>query len=152
MVLPPEMIQGLVEHGIPFLERMNLKVLEVRPGYVKLFAPLKGNENHVGGVYAGAQFTLAEIPGGALCLAGFDSTKYYPIIKEMNLKFLRPALTDLIIETSISETEANELAHSVEKTGKAEFILEGAVKDTSGQTVAVSRSIYQIRSRKMDGV
>ena len=82
MEFTQETVKDLVEKKIAFVERMGLKVLELMPGSVKLMAPLRGNENHIGSMYAGALFTLAEIPGGALVLITFDPTKCYPLIKE----------------------------------------------------------------------
>jgi len=144
--LPTDIVKELIERKVAFLEHMKLKALELRPGYVKLFAPLGGNENHIGGVYAGAIFTLAEIPGGALFYTSFDETKFYPLVKEMLIQFLRPARTDVSIEISLSEEEIRRVAAEAEENGKGEFILSGEVKDISGQVVALSRGVYQIRS------
>ncbi|MBI5252546.1 MAG: YiiD C-terminal domain-containing protein [Desulfomonile tiedjei] len=146
MILSPELVKELVEKKVAFVERMRLSAVEMRPCYAKLAAPLKGNENHVGGMYAGALFTLAEMPGGALFLTTFDMTKYYPIVKEMNVQFRRPALSDCTVEVSISESEADRIRDEADKNGKAEFILEAEIKDQSGEVVARSRGIYQIRA------
>ena len=146
MSLPTEIVKVLVEKKVAFLERMKLQALELAPGYVKLFTPLKGNENHIGGVYAGAIFTLAEIPGGALFYTSFDETKFYPVVKEMTIQFLRPANTDLSIEISLSEAEIERIAVEAAEKGKSEFILTGEIKDLDGQVVALSRGVYQIRS------
>lgn len=63
--------------------------------------PGAGNENHIGSMYAGALFTLAEIPGGALFLTSFDSARFYPIVKEMTLRFRRPAKGDIRVEARL---------------------------------------------------
>jgi thioesterase domain-containing protein len=141
-----DVIRDTVENRILFLARMNLKVLDLKPGHVKLWAPLSGNENHVGGVYAGALFTLAEIPGGVLCLTTFDASRYYPIVKEMTIRFVRPARTDVTIESTMSELEAQRIKTEADKNGKAEFVLEGKIKDQNGEVVAVSNGIYQVRT------
>jgi thioesterase domain-containing protein len=141
-----ETMRELVEKKIAFVERMGLKVLDLRPRYVKLLAPLRGNENHIGTMYAGALFTLAEIPGGALVLATFDITKCYPVIKELTINFLKPAASDITIEISLSEVEVARLTSEVSHKGKADFVLQGELKDGSGTVVAVSRGLYQIRS------
>lgn len=145
MSLPMGVVKELIENKVAFLERMKLQALELRPGYVKLFAPLLGNENHIGGVYAGALFTLAEIPGGALFYTSFDETRYFPVVKEMLITFLRPARTDVYIEISLSEQELNRITAEAEDKGKADFILLGEIKDTAGHIVARSRGVYQIR-------
>ena len=41
MEFTPETVTELVEKKIAFVERMGLKVLELRPGSVKLMAPLE---------------------------------------------------------------------------------------------------------------
>ncbi|MDA8407369.1 MAG: YiiD C-terminal domain-containing protein [Deltaproteobacteria bacterium] len=146
MTLPANVIKELIEKKIVFLERMKLKALELRPGYVKLLAPLAGNENHIGGVYAGAMFTLAEIPGGALFYTSFDETRFYPLIKEMAIQFLKPATTDVLVEASLSKEEIRRVRSEMDEKGKSEFILSGEVKDMSGRVVARSRGVYQIRS------
>lgn len=146
MVLSPELVREVVEKKVAFVERMRLAALELKPCYAKLAAPLEGNENHVGGMYAGALFTLAEMPGGALFLTTFDTTKYYPIVKEMSIQYRRPALSDCTVEVSISESEAERIREEADKTGKAEFVLEAEIKDKDGEVVARTRGIYQIRA------
>ncbi len=146
MVLTPEAVKGLVENKIAFVERMGLKVLELTSGYVKLMAPLSGNENHIGSMYAGALFTLAEMPGGALILTTFDPTKCYPIVKELTIKFLHPAQSDVTIEMSLSQEEAHRIVDEISDNGKADFNLHGELKDESGTIVATSLGLYQLRA------
>lgn len=146
MGLTPEAVKELVETRIAFLERMGLKVLKLSPGYVKLMAPLHGNENHVGSIYAGALFTIAEIPGGALFLITFDFSRYYPLVTEMNIQFVRPARTDVTIESSISQQECLRIQTELDRDGKAELVLQGEIRDLSGNVVAVSKGTYQFRT------
>ncbi|MBW1644050.1 MAG: YiiD C-terminal domain-containing protein, partial [Deltaproteobacteria bacterium] len=113
---------------------------------VKLKAPLSSNENHVGIMYAGALFTLAEVPGGSLFYTSFDPTKYYPIVKDMYIRFRRPAATDVTIEMRMSEEEVDRVQAEADKNGKADFILEGEIKDETGEVVALSKGTYQIRA------
>jgi acyl-coenzyme A thioesterase PaaI-like protein len=131
---------------VAFIERMGLETLEARAGYVKLKVPLQGNENHVGIMYAGALFTLAEVPGGALFTVSFDVTRFYPIVKEMSIRFRRPALTDVTIEMKMSDAEVQRIQAEAEEKGKADYVLEGEIKDESGEVVALSKGVYQIRA------
>jgi thioesterase domain-containing protein len=131
---------------VAFTQRMGLEMIESRKGYVKLKAPLAGNENHVGIMYAGALFTLAEVPGGALFMTSFDPTKYYPIVKDMYIRFRRPAATDVTIEITISEKEVARIQKEADEKGKADYILEGEIKDETGEVVALSKGTYQVRA------
>jgi len=63
---------GLSKKGIPFAGHTEVKVVELEPGYAKMLMPLEPNLNHVGTMYAGALFTLAELPGGAIFLSTVD--------------------------------------------------------------------------------
>ncbi|MGC8604192.1 MAG: YiiD C-terminal domain-containing protein [Desulfomonilaceae bacterium] len=146
MSLSADVVKELIENKMVFLERMKLKALELRPGYVKLRAPLAGNENHIGGVYAGAMFTLAEIPGGAMFFTSFDETRFYPLIKKMEIQFLKPALTDVSVEASLSKEEIRRVKSELAEKGKSEFILSAQLKDELGRVVALSKGVYQIRS------
>ncbi|ADK84172.1 Thioesterase putative [Desulfarculus baarsii DSM 2075] len=143
--LGPEKLRELLETTVPFVRRAGLKALELAPGRVKLLMPFAGNENHIGIMYAGALFTLAEVPGGALFLTTFDIEKYYPVVKEINIRFRRPATGDVTIEVAMAQDEIGRINAEVEAGGKSEFILEGQITDGQGQVAAIARGVYQIR-------
>lgn len=145
MAFPAEIARQFTEDKIAFVKRMNLKTEVLEPGFVRLRVPLAGNENHIGSMYAGALFTLAEIPGGALFLTSFDASKFYPIVKEMNLRFRRPATGDIVVEARLSDEEIERLQNEAQANGKAEYVLELQLTDGSGEVVALSRGIYQLR-------
>ena len=145
MAFPAEIARQFTEDKIAFVKRMNLKAEVLEPGFVRLRVPLAGNENHIGSMYAGALFTLAEIPGGALFLTSFDASQFYPIVKEMNLRFRRPATGDIVVEARLSAEEIERLQGEAQANGKAEYVLELQLTDGSGEVVALSRGIYQLR-------
>ena len=134
-----------IEGAIPFVERTGIRVLELEPGYVKLELPFEPNVNHVGTVYAGALFTLAELPGGALFLSTFDSRKFFPIVRDLQIRFLKPATTDVTVEVRMSEEEAEEIAARAEADGKADYEWQCELEDAKGQVVAVTTNQYQMR-------
>jgi thioesterase domain-containing protein len=146
MEISADELKKFSEQKVAFVERMGLEMIESKKGYVKLKAPLSSNENHVGIMYAGALFTLAEVPGGSLFYTSFDPTKYYPIVKDMYIRFRRPAATDVTIEMRMSEDEVDRIQAEADKNGKADFILEGEIKDETGEVVALSKGTYQIRA------
>jgi len=152
MELSTETVKSLIEKPFSFVERMGMRALILEPRRVKLSVPLKGNENHIGSMYAGALFTIAEIPGGALFLTTFDISRFYPVVKEMTIRFVKPAKTDVTIEMVMPVPEAERIETEAEKNGKAEFVLEGEVKDANGEIVTVSRGIYQLRAIKPNTV
>ena len=147
MSLPVEIARQLTEEQIAFVKRSGLKAEVLEPGHVRLRMPLAGNQNHLGSMYAGALFTLAEIPGGALFLTSFDSQRFYPVVKEMNLRFRRPASGDVRVEARLAAEWIEQLQSEAAAQGKAEYLLELQLTDDSGQVVAESRGLYQLRTR-----
>jgi acyl-coenzyme A thioesterase PaaI-like protein len=134
-----------LENGITFVRNAGLKVVVLKRGHVKCLMPFKNNGNHIGIMYAGAMFTVAEIPGGALFLSSFDATRYFPIVKALNLDFLKPAKSDVTVEISLTDEQIAAIQSEADSKGKAEFVLEGELKDNAGVVVARSRGVYQIR-------
>ena len=147
MSLPAELARQLTEEQIAFVKRSGLKAELLEPGHVRLCMPLAGNQNHLGSMYAGALFTLAEIPGGALFLTSFDSQRFYPLVKEMNLRFRRPATGDIRVEARLGSEQIEQLQRQATRQGKAEYVLELQLTDDSGEVVAESRGLYQLRRR-----
>ena len=145
MPLPAEMARVFTEEKIDFVKRSGLKAEQLEQGFVRLRMPLAGNQNHIGTLYAGALFTLAEIPGGALFLTSFDVQRFYPLIKEMNLRFRRPATTDISVEARLDAAEIERIQSEAEREGKADYRLDLQLRDSSGEVVAETSALYQLR-------
>ena len=134
-----------VESGIEAIKRTGIKVLEMRDRYVKTLMPLEGNVNHVGIMYAGSLFTIGEGMGGAIAAVSFDCRRFFPIVKEITIRFRRPAVTDVTLELEMSEEEADRIQQEAEEKDKADFGLELELKDTSGEVVSIVQGVWQIR-------
>jgi acyl-coenzyme A thioesterase PaaI-like protein len=146
MPMPIERVRQLTEEHIAFVKRSGLRAEVLEPGFVRLCMPLAGNQNHIGSMYAGALFTLAEIPGGALFLTSFDSQRFYPMVKEMNLRFRRPAMGDIYVEARLDIEQIERLQNEAQERGKADYLLELQLCDARGEIVAESRGLYQLRA------
>jgi thioesterase domain-containing protein len=146
--LSPAVLDGackLLEQGIGFVKNTGLVVETLDRGHVRCRMPFTGNGNHIGTMYAGALFTLAEIPGGALFLTSFDTRRCFPVVKALNLRFLKPAKSDVWVTARLDEADIQRLAAECADTGKAEFTLNLQLTDGGGQVVASSEGIYQLR-------
>ncbi|QEY65292.1 DUF4442 domain-containing protein [Metapseudomonas lalkuanensis] len=146
MSMPLELVRQLTEEQIAFVKRSGLQAEVLEPGHVRLRMPLQGNQNHIGTLYAGAIFTLAEMPGGALFLTSFDARRFYPVVKEMNLRFRRPAKGDITVDARIDQAEITRIQNEAEASGKADYWLELQLLDAEGEVVAESRGLYQVRA------
>ena len=99
--------------------------------------------NHVGIVYAGSYFMLAEASGASLLKCTYGS-KYVAIIKSASLDYLRPAKTDLVVDISMTEEEAEERIAYVKEHGKGRYPMDIPVMDANGEHCATVSVVYYL--------
>jgi acyl-coenzyme A thioesterase PaaI-like protein len=136
-----ELAVGLVEA----IKRTGIRALALRDRYAKMLMPLEGNVNHVGVMYAGSLFTLGEVAGGAIHLTSFDAGKLYPIVKEVHIRFRRPAASDVTMEVGLGAEEAARIQAEALEKGKADFVLNLELKDAGGEVVSIVSGTWQVR-------
>ncbi|AEV73056.1 uncharacterized protein, possibly involved in aromatic compounds catabolism [Mycolicibacterium rhodesiae NBB3] len=141
-----DMMNDAMATTIPAADKLGVKAVEARRGFAAATVPLKGNGNHFGVVYAGVEFTVAEILGGIIAIASFDAAKYYPLVKKLDIEFTAAARSDLRAEASLDEDELRRIETEAAEKGKADFVLDAVVRDEAGQTVAVTHGLYQLRA------
>lgn len=141
-----KLLTRYVGKAIPFATRNGFEVIDYRPGYIKTRIPLKPNKNHFNAMYAGALFTVAELPGGILSLLNFDA-QFYPILTEITMRYLKPAQSDVTVEFFLPKETLERIHEEARAQGKSLFSLEGEIKDNNGVVVATSTAHYQVRQR-----
>jgi thioesterase domain-containing protein len=130
---------------IPVLGTLGVRVVEIVPGRVVTEVPMAGNQNHIGTMYAGVLFSVAEVLGGVIATASFDSTRFYPLVKGVDIRYLKPARTAVRAEASMDDETIRRITDETEHLGKSDYVLEVAVTDEQGTTVARTRGDYQLR-------
>lgn len=133
---------GLIE----FVSRTGFQMLKTEKDGIKLMMPLKPNVNHVGTMYAGALFTLAEMMGGVTYMVYMFNPKVFPIVKGLNIKFTKPARTDIFVEYKMDQAEGERLLAECLEKGKANYNISLELKDETGLVVGVTEGFYQIRA------
>ena len=141
-----EMMNGALESTIPIAHKMGVKVVEARPGFAATSVPAEGNGNHFGVIYAGVLFTVAEVLGGIIPLITFDRSKYFPLVKNLDIQFVVMAKSDVRAEATLDDQTIARVEAEAAERGKADFTLEAVVTDADGQTVATTRGLYQLRA------
>jgi acyl-coenzyme A thioesterase PaaI-like protein len=141
-----DQINGVIENMIPAARDMGVKVSEARRGYAASTVPVEGNGNHFGVIYAGVQFTVAEVLGGIIAFSTFDTAKYFPLVKQLDIKFTAMARSNLTAEASLDDDEIARIEAEAAENGKADFYLDAVVRDEAGETVATTRGLYQLRA------
>lgn len=141
-----EAMRAAMSAPFPFVERTGFHVLELRPRFCHARMPLAPNVNHIGTMYAGALYTLAELPGGVVALATFDPARFYPVVKDMRIRFSALARTDVDVTVTLDEDEAARILAEVEDRGKADYRWDCELVDATGAVVAVTENHYQLRA------
>ncbi|TQV85677.1 DUF4442 domain-containing protein [Exilibacterium tricleocarpae] len=127
---------------IDIIEKMGARILSLDDNRVTATMPLAPNVNHVGTMYAGSLFTLAEFPAGALFVRRVDTRKILPIVAEVKIRFRRPALTDVFMSLEIAEAEFERLQRETLAEGKSSLINHQELTDTNGEVVAIAEARY----------
>ncbi|MDR0434059.1 MAG: PaaI family thioesterase [Gracilibacteraceae bacterium] len=138
------------------IEYLNLagiipEIIEER--HVRFVLPLsKIHLNHVGIAYAGSMFVFAEATGANLFVAVYGQDKFAPIIKGVEVKYLKPCKTDMIIDLTISEEEAAAKIKPIEERGRGDYFLDVPIQNTDGEIVAEFKiNYYAIKPTKNFG-
>jgi thioesterase domain-containing protein len=134
-----------LEKAIKIIEKMGMRILDFQKYSVKIILPKEQNINHIGTVYAGSLFSLADYAGGVLFFATFDMKKYYPILREVTITFKTPGTTDITCEASMSPAQAEQMKSIIDETGKADWVLDLELKDEKGDVCSIVHGIFQMR-------
>jgi thioesterase domain-containing protein len=143
----PDRMNAAMWQACPRMHELGIRVVELRAGFVVGAVPLAGNRNHLGTMYAGALFGVAEMLGGALWLPSFDPERFYPTVKDLQIRYRRPATTDVRAQAQLDTATIDRMRRDTEARGKTEFVLDAVLTDTAAEVVATTRGIYQIRAR-----
>ncbi|WP_280347169.1 YiiD C-terminal domain-containing protein [Nocardia neocaledoniensis] len=142
-----EVINAGIEHTIPPMHGLGIHLVELTARRAVAVAPLAGNANHLGTMYAATIFGAAEMLGGALFFPRFDPQRYYPTVKSLQIDYHRPATSDIRATAEFDDATWARLPVELAAAGKVEFVLAAKVTDDTGTVVATTSGIYQIRSR-----
>lgn len=142
---PADQLNAGLESLIPVAHKMGVRFVEMRPGHVSATVPFEGNGNHFGVIYAGVIFTLAEVLGGAMHFATFDAATHYPLVRSLNIDFLKPGTGPLTASATLPDDEVARLKAEAVPDAKVPFVLEAEVIGEDGTVVARTRGDYQLR-------
>ena len=135
----------IIAESIPRVWDMGVRYVEIKEGYAVAEVPVAGNANHVGTVYAGVLFTVAEVLGGGVARATFDMDGFYPVVKSARIDFVRPATSRVRASACLDAASIPGLRREAAERGKAEFELSAELVDDSGALVGRMTGTYQVR-------
>lgn len=134
------------EYRVEFVERTGLERLETGRGHARLRMPLAGNANHVGVLYMGGYTVLAEAVAAIPGISILDTTRFFPILKDIYVDFHRSAASDVTAEFRLDEPRLEALLADLERKGSATYVAEFPMHDASGIHVASGRVTVKLLS------
>lgn len=140
-----EQVNQMMRMAIPLVDSCNISVVELERGYARTTAPFAGNGNHFGTMYAGVLFTVAEVIGGVMAAVTFDVTRFFPLVKSLEIDFKRPARSDVFAEARLDEETIAAASAAADADGRGPYQLRASVTDADGTLVATTVGQYQIR-------
>ncbi|MFA9290476.1 MAG: PaaI family thioesterase [Solirubrobacteraceae bacterium] len=130
--------------SIPILEKMGITIESFTESSVTTKVPFEGNTNHIGTIYAGVIFSLAEFTGVPLMFPKMANEGVIFIIRDMSIRYRRPATTDLFVTANFTDEDAAFCKAEIAKNGKVDFLIEMEIKDTTGEVVALTKNNYHL--------
>ncbi|MFI0431621.1 MAG: DUF4442 domain-containing protein [Candidatus Nanopelagicales bacterium] len=116
---------------VPMVGTLNIEYLELNSEHALLrMEDQTEYHNHIGGIHAGAMFTLAETASGAIVLAEFGEMfdKLVPLAVEAKIRYLKPAMGSLTAEAVMDSTVDDVLAQ-FESGKRPEFTITVAIRN-----------------------
>ena len=143
-----DQVNAVMRASIPLMESCNIELVELERGYAKTTAPFAGNGNHLGTMYAGVVFSVAEVLGGVMAAVTFDMARFLPLVKSVNVEFKAPARGDVIAEARLDEETIAAATAAADADGRGPYELHATVTDTEGKLIATTVGQYQLRPHR----
>jgi acyl-coenzyme A thioesterase PaaI-like protein len=108
--------------------------------------------NHIDTIHAGAIFTLAETASGNTLKKSFPEyeNKVIPILRDSNIKYKKPALSDIYADASITDEAIEKFITQFEKKSRATIEVNVIVRDIEDNTIATALFTWFVQ--KIDDV
>ncbi len=145
---PAELFNRVLAQLIPQAHRMGVVAVELAEGLAVCRVPLAGNGNHLGSMYAGVLFTVAEVLGGAICLPSFDITRFAPVVEAVRIDFRKQARSDVLATARLDRETVARVRTEAEEHGRSAFALTAELVDADSVVVATTAGDYQLREHR----
>jgi uncharacterized protein (TIGR00369 family) len=147
MGLDYEIVKANMPTQVPMVGTLNIEYLELDADHALLRMPDQpAYHNHIGGIHAGAMFTLAETASGAIVLAEFGDKfdTVVPLAVEATIRYLKVAMGPLTAEATMNAT-VDQVIAELETGKRPEFTVDVAIRDESGTQTGAMTIIWTLK-------
>jgi len=142
------MLNFFLSRFVPFNKAHRFKVVSIGDNHLWVEAPYrKSNFNHLKGIHACAQATIAEISSGLLLISLLNPKDYRLILQKLELEYLYQAKTDIIAKYEIEDEWLQEHVLKPLKVSDKIFIdCPISLYDEKGNKVSQALARWQIKN------
>jgi len=123
MALDLDTVRATMPTAVPMVGTLGMEYLELSPDHAVVRLPDDARwHNHVGGLHAGAMFTLAETASGAIVLANYGEMlgEVTPLAVEATMRYLKVAKGD-VTATARMGSHVDAVLTTLRAGGRPEF-------------------------------
>ncbi|MDR2010668.1 MAG: DUF4442 domain-containing protein [Bacteroidales bacterium] len=140
-----EIKDSIINTDNKLVKLSGIKISELKERYIKLEMPLGDvNINHIGTAYAISIVMLMEVAGASLIRATYGTSEYIPIIKRIDIQYIKPTSDTLVCELKMTEEDAEKSIRPIEERGRGNFLLPVLVTDINGNEVAKAEFTFYL--------
>lgn len=140
-------VESLVKQLLPLAKFMDVQVLDATDGHYRCKVPLnEQTKNHFNSVHAAIQWAGAELLGGLIWIQNQPSSDYRFVMKEMTIRFLKPAMDDIEACAQFDAAQVSAMKSALQETGRHDFELNAEIKNKHGDVLATTTGCYAIRA------
>ena len=146
MAVDIEKVRGALAHNpIKWVSEGKFNNLVLDERHVKISCETAGlHMNHVGTVYAGSLFVLAELAAGAQFMCTYGLDEFVPIVSNFEISYLKPTKKHIVVDIEWTEKEAAEKIAPIKERGRGRMEVEMTINDTDGVEVAKATSTVYV--------
>lgn len=133
-----------IRQMVPLLETMQLEIVEASEGRAATRIPFEPNRNHLGGVWGGALFGVAEVVGGVLVMTSFPGGLLL-LARDLRIRYLKPTQSDVTASTTMTPGELADVLARLEEHGRTDFTVDITLTDVDGLVTGRVEATYYAR-------
>ena len=143
MALDLDTIRSSMPTVVPMVGTLAIEYLELSPQHAVCRLPDDPRfHNHIGGLHAGAMFTLAETASGAIVLANYGDMlgEVTPLAVEVTIRYLKVARGPVTASAQMA-TQADAVLTTLKAGERPEFLVEVELSTGEGDDLLVTGAV-----------
>jgi acyl-coenzyme A thioesterase PaaI-like protein len=130
----------------PFNGHLKSKLVEwTKSKIIVELSNRRGIRNHVGGIHAGALFTLGESCAGLLLVKNFPFDRYRPLMSKVAVEYKKQARSTVYGHCEIAKKTLTQVKEDLKKKKIPYVSCKTVIKDKKGQEIAVVQTTWQLK-------